>query len=86
MGESETGCCWEIRGCDDEMMGRCPHVVEGVYSPCPPECRYTVCERPTRAVARDFALLLDANVDRSAAIKEVCWHCEFFLKDGPRIA
>ena len=77
--------CWESRGCDEEMMGRCPHVVEDEFSPCPAECRYTDCYRPTHAIATDFHLLLDATVDRKAAVKEACMYCEHFLTNGPRL-
>ena len=78
--------CWELRGCDDEMMGRCPHVSEKVYSPCPADCRYANCGRARHVVATDFTLLLDASVDRSAVIKEQCMYCEYFLTHGPRLA
>lgn len=77
--------CWEKRGCDDELMSRCPHVSDKVYSPCPPDCRYTDCLMPTHAIATDVTLLLDATVDRKAAIKETCMYCEFFLTHGPRL-
>ena len=32
--------CWERRGCDEEMMSRCPHNIPG--EPCPADCRF--CE------------------------------------------
>ncbi len=77
--------CWEIRGCDDEMMNRCPHYSEITYSPCPPDCRYTDCARPQHKIATDVALLLDPNVDRSAVNKESCRFCVYFLKNGSRL-
>lgn len=79
--------CWEIRGCDQEMEERCPHAVPGEFSPCPAGCRYAGdCDRPMHIFASDVALLLDASVDRSAAVKETCMSCEYFLKNGPRIS
>ena len=76
--------CWETRGCDDEMMDRCPHANNPGYTPCPTDCRFSECGHPWRKVATDIGLLLDATVNREAAIKERCWHCEHFLVNGPR--
>lgn len=79
--------CWEKRGCDPEMEERCPHADPSRYSPCPQGCRYAGdCDRPAHKFASDVSLLLDATVDRSAAIKETCMTCEFFLQNGPRIS
>ena len=77
--------CWEIRGCDAEMMAGCPHANNPGYTPCPADCRFTDCLRPQHKIATDIALLLDATVNREAAIKEACRSCENFLKNGPRI-
>ena len=33
----------------------------------------------------DPALVLDATVDRNAAIKQECIYCAFFLRNGPRV-
>ena len=77
--------CWEVRGCDPEMMGRCPHASDKVYAPCPADCRYADCRRDRHVVATDYALLLDATVDRKSAIKEACMFCEHFLRNAPRL-
>ncbi len=83
--------CWEHRGCEgivglnDELSQECPHGRTDCYSPCTIECQFAQCRNPWHKVATDFNLLLDTTVDRSAAIKEGCRACEFFLKYGPRI-
>lgn len=73
--------CWERRGCDDEMMSRCPHNAPG--EPCPADCRFAACMRSTHVVTGDFDLLLNPERDYGAAVKEVCRFCEHFLKEGP---
>ena len=75
--------CWSRRGCDDEMQGRCPHNVPG--EPCPADCHYAACHRPTHVVCEDFGVLLNPNRDYDAAVKEVCRFCEHFLVNGPDI-
>ena len=83
--------CWERRGCEgvigltDPMEQECPHSRDDCYSPCPIDCRYAQCMRPTHEVASDVNLLLDPTVDRTAPIKEVCRYCAFFLTHGPRL-
>lgn len=76
--------CWEMRGCDDEMQSRCPHNQPG--EPCPADCHYAACHRETHAVATDFELLLNPELDYEASVKEVCRFCEFFLSRGPALA
>jgi hypothetical protein len=83
--------CWEHRGCEgidgliDPLSKECPHGRTDCYSPCKLECQFAQCHNPWHKVATDFNLLLDTTVDRSAAIKEGCRVCEFFLKYGPRL-
>lgn len=83
--------CWEHRGCEgidglvDELSKECPHGRTDVYSPCVLECQFAQCDRPWHKVSSDFNKLLDTTVDRSAAMKEGCRVCEFFLTYGPRI-
>ena len=77
--------CWEQRGCDEEMQADCPHP-RRVHGQLPTKCAFAMCDRPTlRADDRSRAHLLRLIVDRSAAIKEVCLFCEFFLTHGPRL-
>ncbi len=76
--------CWERRGCDEEMMSRCPHNVPG--EPCPADCHFAACSRSTHVVATDFDLLLNPERDYEAAIKEICRFCEHFLKNGPALS
>ncbi|MDD6289527.1 MAG: hypothetical protein PUA57_04990 [Eggerthellales bacterium] len=73
--------CWEQRGCDEEMRGRCPHNIPG--EPCPADCNYSACYRSTHVVASDFNLILNPDLNYDASVKEVCRVCEFFLKNGP---
>lgn len=73
--------CWETRGCDGEMQSRCPH--NQPDEPCPADCFYAACERPTHVVTDDFELLLNPARDYDAATKEICKFCEFFLTNGP---
>lgn len=75
--------CWERRGCDDEMMSRCPHNVPG--EPCPADCHYAACFRATHVVATDFNVMLNPDRNYDAAVKEVCRICEHFLKNGPDV-
>lgn len=83
--------CWETRGCygitglKGYLCEECPHGRIDCYSPCTIECQFAQCDRPQHKVATDFNLLLDTTVDRSAAIKEGCRVCEFFLTHGPRM-
>ena len=74
--------CWELRGCyeDAEMNGRCPHNIPG--EPCPADCHFAACFRPTHVVCTDFGKLLNPSRDFDAAIKEICRFCEFFLEHG----
>ncbi|MCD8316303.1 MAG: hypothetical protein LUB61_02715 [Eggerthellaceae bacterium] len=76
--------CWLIRGCDEEMMSRCPHNIPG--EPCPADCHYADCRRATRKVCTDLSILLNPERDYDAAIKQVCHFCEFFLKNGPTVS
>lgn len=76
--------CWERRGCDDEMMARCPHNIGRDL--CPTECWNAACYRSNHIIATDFELLLNSDRDYSAAIKETCHFCEFFLKHGPSLS
>ena len=48
--------CWERRGCDEEMQGRCPHNQPG--EPCPSECNFAACVRKTHVVTDDLDLIL----------------------------
>lgn len=79
-----TAKCWEKRGCDDEMQGRCPHNVPG--EPCPADCHYAACIRDTHEVCSDFSMLLNPERDYDMAVKEVCRFCTHFLVNGPNIA
>jgi hypothetical protein len=77
--------CWEQRGCDDEMQAECPH--HSVFEDqCPAKCAFAWCDRPNHAVTADPDLMFSAEIDRSAAIKESCITCEFFLVNGPKLA
>ena len=73
--------CWEQRGCDAEMQSRCPHNTPG--EPCPAECHFAACERPTHVITTDFELLFRPDLDREVSVKDICSFCEFFLKNGP---
>ena len=78
--------CWELRGCDEEMQADCPHSNE-LQDRCPSKCVFAnLCQRPTHAVCTDPELLFDPGLVRDDVIKETCLFCEFFLKNGPRVA
>ncbi|MDR0350387.1 MAG: hypothetical protein LBH64_02405 [Coriobacteriales bacterium] len=79
-----TASCWQERGCDAEMASRCPHATSSADGLCVAECAYTACQRGQRKVTANFMLLLDPSVDRTAAIKENCLNCVFFLQNAPR--
>lgn len=76
--------CWELRGCDEEMQSRCPHNIPG--EPCPQDCHYAACRRPTHEFADPIDALLNPSIDHSAAVKETCRLCTFFLEHGPKRA
>lgn len=75
--------CWEMRGCDEEMQSRCPHDMP--TDKCPSKCAFAQCDRPSHELTTDPALVFEPYIDRSAAIKEVCGYCGFFLKNGPKL-
>lgn len=75
--------CWEQRGCDEEMQAECPHVTV-LDDRCPAKCAFANCDRPTREVSSDPAVIFAVDIDRDAAIKEDCTYCGFFIKNGPR--
>ena len=75
--------CWETRGCDDEMLSRCPH--NDPAEKCPSRCAFAHCDRVIHRASSDPALIFDPWVDRAAAIKEQCTFCEFFLANGPKV-
>jgi hypothetical protein len=76
--------CWSERGCDDEMRERCPHAIDPAEQ-CPISCFYAKCDRDTHSITSDPALVFDPTIDRSAAAKEICTSCAFFLTNGPRL-
>lgn len=75
--------CWEMRGCDDEMMSRCPHDNPG--EKCPARCAFAVCDRPSHVHTWDPQLIFEPSIDRREAKKETCTYCAFFLTHGPRM-
>jgi hypothetical protein len=78
--------CWEQRGCDEEMQADCPHVSQ-FKDNCPTKCAFAnACPRPTHVVTSEAELIFDPTVDRTAAIKDTCMYCEFFLRNGPKSA
>jgi hypothetical protein len=76
--------CWETRGCDEEMQATCPHAIDAAEK-CPARCSFAACDRPTHDTTSDPALVFAPDIDRSAAIKEQCTFCGFFLTNGPRV-
>ena len=78
--------CWELRGCyqDEEMNNRCPHNIPG--EPCPADCKFAACDRPTHVVARDITMILNPDLKYDASVKEVCRMCENFLTNGTTFA
>lgn len=76
--------CWEQRGCDEEWQSRCPHNTPG--ETCPADCLNTYCTRPTHETVSPLDALMNPEVDRSAAVKETCKFCRFFLEHGPVIS
>ena len=77
--------CWEQRGCDEEMQGECPHSVD-FKDNCPTKCAFAACDRASYELVTEPELIFDPTVDRSAAIKDGCQFCGFFLKNGPRVS
>jgi hypothetical protein len=52
---------------------------------CVADCYYTHCTRSQHKVATSYDLLLNPTLDYSAAIKEPCRFCEFFLSNAPHV-
>ncbi|MBE0475838.1 MAG: hypothetical protein IBX62_01890 [Coriobacteriia bacterium] len=75
--------CWERRGCDDEMQSACPHPNE-LRDRCPAKCAFANCDSAAHELTIEPELVFDPAVDRSAAIREECVFCAFFLRYGPR--
>jgi hypothetical protein len=82
--EDTLAKCWEQRGCDAEMEATCVHA-ETPTERCPSRCNFAQCDRPSAGVTSDPGLIFSPDVDRTAAIKETCLYCGFFLVNGPRI-
>ena len=85
MEEVVLAGCWSERGCTEEMQATCPHAVDPTEK-CPAECFYGKCGRDTNHATSDPDLVWNLHVDRSVAAKQQCVYCEFFLKNGPRVA
>jgi hypothetical protein len=66
------------------MQADCPHATD-FHDNCPAKCNFAICSRPTYSLTIDPELVFSADVDREAAIKDVCLSCEFFLSRGPRV-
>ena len=47
---------------------------------------YTICNKPQHERASGMETFSAVDVDFSAALKENCHSCRFFLKNAPRIA
>ncbi|MCD8199743.1 MAG: hypothetical protein LUD25_02135 [Coriobacteriaceae bacterium] len=75
--------CWEEPGCKREMLFDCPHDATGI---CPRSCMYTVnCENPQHERASAMETFSATDVDFSAARKENCHSCRYFLEHAPRV-
>ncbi len=73
--------CWEERGCDG-VTDECPHFTAHL---CPRSCVYTICQNPWHVKASGMETFSAVDVDFSAALKENCHSCRFFLKNAPKI-
>ncbi len=78
--------CWEIRGCKDEQIqADCPHAAM-IGDRCPAKCAFAQCDLEQHERTSDPALIFEPEIDRTAAIKEGCTYCAFFLRNGPRLS
>lgn len=75
--------CWEQRGCDEEMQATCPHSLPGHQ--CPTKCAFAQCDRPSHKLTTNCDDIFDPGPDRSAAMREECTFCGFFLTNGPKV-
>lgn len=75
--------CWELRGCDEEMQATCPHPNE-LADRCPTKCAFAHCDRPTHELTVDPELIFDPSIDRDVVLKDECFYCAFFLRQGPK--
>lgn len=74
--------CWEVRGCKG-VTGDCPHFTAKL---CPRTCMYTICDRPQYQRASGMETFEAVDVDFSAALKENCHSCRYFLDNAPRVS
>jgi hypothetical protein len=51
---------------------------------CPATCKFAVCNRPEHVATYNPLYVFEPNIDRDQALKHRCFHCEFFLKNGPK--
>jgi hypothetical protein len=66
------------------MASRCPHAIASTDGVCPADCCYTACDKPQHELAIGIDML-DPTVDYTAAVKETCRFCKFFIKNAPRL-
>ena len=74
--------CWEKRGCGQEDIFDCPHDTVDL---CPRSCIKSICDNPQYERASGMDIFSSPDVDFSAARKENCHSCKFFLKNAPRV-
>ena len=80
---STATVCWRTRDCSPEIQEFCQHAVTD-YDMCPGTCKFAICNRPEHKLTYDPKYVFEPNVDRDAALKHLCVHCEFFLTKGPK--
>lgn len=80
---ASPSACWRIRNCSPEVQEFCQHAVTD-YDMCPATCKFAVCTRDEHKPTYDPLYVFEPNIDRAAALKHSCFHCEFFLKNGPK--
>lgn len=81
--ENKSAACWRIRPCPEEIQETCQHAVTD-YDMCPMTCKFAVCLMPEHKPTYDPRYVFEPNIDRDAALKHSCIHCEFFLTKGPK--
>ncbi|MCL2526001.1 MAG: hypothetical protein FWE46_02980, partial [Coriobacteriia bacterium] len=75
--------CWRIRDCAPEIQLYCQHAVTD-FDMCPSICKFAICTRPEHKPTWDAKFVFEPNIDRDAALKHACLHCEFFVRNGPK--
>ncbi len=71
--------CWEVRGCDADMLENCAFGSAGV--PCKISCYFTVCPGDKYEVIDDFSdHPAELDLEQYGVNKQQCAACKVFIR------